>query len=354
MKERPQIEPGIYFGMDEDLYHAADGLSNSGMKHLHVSPLNYWHHNLNPDFEGRDETAALRFGKAAHCLAMESDRFNERFAAKLTPEDRPGALVTTDHMKAFLSSHGLTKTGKKQDLVARIRASGEPAVIWDEELAAYEELHAGKTFLNAEEMRLTKGAAAVLADDPFARILLADGVPEVSFFVRDPATGVMLKARMDWVKPAATVDLKTFSNSRGKPTDKVVFDAIHYEGYYVQCVFYHQVRELARQQLASGEIRTHGNVPEAWLKGFLECDRHVFGFVFIESSEPFDLRIVQLTQTETLGGQRNVYWNAAALFIEDKVQLYSECRERFGTEPWREPAHPRVLQDTDLPNLMFA
>ena len=351
---RPVIEPGIYFGMPEDVYHAADGLSNSGMKHLHVSPLNYWHHNLNPDFEGREETAALRFGKAAHCLGLEPDRFNERFARKLTPEERPGALVTTEDMKAFLSSHGLTKSGKKQDLVDRIRSNGLNAVIWDEEVVKHAELHAGKTFLGEEEASLIHKAAAVLAADPFARILLTDGIPEVSFFVRDPATGVMLKARMDYVKPTATVDLKTFSNSRGKPTDKVVFDAICYEGYYVQCVFYHQVRELARKQLAAGEIQTHGMVSEEWLKGFVENYRHAFGFVFIESDEPFDLRIVQLSPSEALRGDRNVYWNVAAISIEDKIQLYAECLKKYGDDPWRDPAKPYVLQDTDLPTLMFA
>ena len=352
---RRVVEPGIYFGMEEDTYHSAEGLSNSGMKHLHVSPLNYWHHHLNPDFAGREETAALRFGKAAHCLGLEPERFHERYALKLTLEERPGALVTADDMKAFLTSHGLPKSAKKkQDLVDRIVASGLPVVFWDEEVAKHAALHTGKTLLDAEESQLVQRAAAVLAADPFAKVLLTGGAPEVSFFVRDPETGVMLKARMDYVKPTATVDLKTFSNSRGKPTDKVVFDSILYESYYIQCVFYHQIRDLARQQYAAGEIQAHGLVSEAWLKGFVENDRHAFGFVFIESDDPFDLRIVQLTQAEALGGQRNVYWNAAALQIEDKIQLYAECLKKYGDQPWREPRPPHVLQDTDLPQLMFA
>lgn len=114
------------------------------------------------------------------------------------------------------------------------------------------------------------------------------------------------------------------------------------------------MRELARKLLAAGEIQTHGMVSEEWLKGFVENYRHAFGFVFIESDEPFDLRIVQLSPSEALRAERNVYWNVAALSIEDKIQLYAECLKKYGDDPWRDPAKPYVLQDTDLPTLMFA
>ncbi|MCE9565822.1 MAG: PD-(D/E)XK nuclease-like domain-containing protein [Planctomycetes bacterium] len=341
--------------MAEEDYQAAEGLSCSGMKHLAVSPLNYWHHHLNPNADPRSETAALRFGKAAHCLGLEPGRFAERFALKLSADDFPGALVTTDDMKAFLAAHGLPKSAKrKQDLIDRIVASGIPAVIWDHELAKHAELNVGKTLLGQEESSLIQRAAAVLAEDPYARAALTGGMPEVSFFVREPDTGVMLKARMDYVRPTATFDLKTFSNSRGKPTDKAVFEAIYYENYHLQCVVYHTVRELARQQLASGQIATYGNVSEAWLKDFTECSNHGFGFVFIESSEPFDLRIVQLKDAEVSGAEMNVYWNVAGMQMDDLTRLYRACRDRYGAEPWREVRAPHVLQDIDIPQLMFS
>jgi hypothetical protein len=352
---RRVVEPGIYFGMPDEEYFAAEGLSNSGMKQLAVSPLNYWHHNLNPDREAPEESTAQRWGKASHCRLLEPERFAAAYAARLERDALPDALVTTDDMQAFLRSHGLPHTAKrKQELIDRIVESGLPATMWDVEKDRHALLTDGMTLMSADDIsRLDRMAVSVLAD-PFAKVALSGGEPEVSFFVRDPETGVMLKARMDLVKPSATIDLKTFSNSRCKPTDKAVFEAIYYEGYYQQAVCYHRIRELARQQLASGEIQTHGLVSEEWIKGFVENDRHAFGFVFVESSEPFDLRIVQLTQSESAGGQRNVYWNIAALQIEDKIQLYAECLKRFGTEPWRDPAQPHVLQDADLPQLMFA
>ena len=354
-KIRPIVEPGIYFDMDEDFYHAAEGLSCSGIKHLTVSKLNYWHRNLNPDREPEEDTGARRFGKATHAFALEPERFARAFAMKLSPEDRPGALVTADDMKAFLEANGLPKSGKKKsDLVDRIVASELPAVIWDLELEKYVALHAGKTFLGKEESKKIAGAAAVLADDPYVTAALTGGMPEVSFFVRDPATGVMLKARMDYVRPRSTIDIKTFSNSRGKPVQKAIFEAIFYEGYHLQCVFYNQVREIARQQLAAGEIQPVGNVSEGWLKEFTETKEHGFVLIFIESAPPFDLRMVLMKEAEARGADLNVYWSSAQMRIYDMKELYAECLQKYGDGPWRERPPPHQLEDTDLPMLMFS
>lgn len=260
-----------------------------------------------------------------------------------------------DDMKVFLDANGLLKSGKKKaDLADRIVASGLPALVWDHELEKHAALHEGKTFLGKEESKKIERAAAVLAADPYAKAALSGGMPEVSFFVRDPETGIMLKARMDYVRPRSTVDIKTFSNSRGKPVEKAIFEAIYYEGYHLQCVYYNQIRELARQQLASGEIQTFGDVSEQWLKEFTETEEHGFVLVFIESSEPFDLRMILLKEAEAKGADLNVYWSSAHMRISDAKQLYAECLEKYGEREWRDPAVPHQLEDVNLPMLMFS
>ena len=354
MEQRDGLAPGIYFDLPEEIYHAARGLSCSGMKHLTVSDLNYWHHNLSPDRETPEDTEAKRFGKATHCYALERERFDRSFAMKLSEEDHPDALVTADDMKKFLEANGLPKSGKtKKELIDRIVSSGLQVKIWDRELASYGALHVGKTFLGKEESKRIERAASVMSADPYVKAALTGGMPEVSFFVREPENGVMLKARMDYVRPRSTIDIKTFSNSRGKPVEKAIFEAIYYESYYLQCVFYHQVRELARCQLAAGEIQTFGNVTEEWLKGFLETEDHGFGLVFIESAEPFDLRFILLKQAEVPGADTNAYWSSAQLRIADLTYRYAECLQKYGDKEWREPRSPHILEDTDMPQLMF-
>jgi hypothetical protein len=348
------IEPGIYFDLPEDVYHSARALSCSGMKHLTVSDLNYWHRNINPAPEPDEDTEARRFGKAVHCYALERERFDTSFAMKLSKDDNPDALVTTDDLKRFLEANGLPKSGKtKQELIDRVTASGLPAFIWDHELERHAALHEGKTFLSTDESKRIERAAAVMASDPYVCAALKGGMPEVSFFVRDPETGVLLKARMDYVRPRSTIDIKTFSNSRGKPVEKAIFEAIYYESYYLQCVFYNQVREIARRQLAAGEIQTFGDVSEEWLKAFLETEDHGFGLVFIESTEPFDLRFILLKQAEVPGADTNAYWSSAQLRIGDLTHRYAKCLEKYGDAIWRESLPPRVLEDTDMPQLMF-
>lgn len=258
-------------------------------------------------------------------------------------------------MKAWLETNGLPKTAKrKQDLVDRIKDSGLPAVIWDELVVEYEAKHEGKAFLSAEEYAEIEQLASVLKADDTASALLTKGIAEVSFFVTDPETGVLLKARMDYVKPGLTVDLKTFSVSRSKPIAKVINDAIYYEGYYQQAVFYQKVRELARQQLASGEIQTHGEVPKAWLKAFLETEATGFLLLFIESEAPFHLDKVLLHPSAVPGADQNVYWTDAELRIEEMTRRYTECRAKWGESEWREAVPYRTLEDTDIPQLMFS
>ncbi|WP_020474530.1 PD-(D/E)XK nuclease-like domain-containing protein [Zavarzinella formosa] len=350
-----EIPEGIYFGLPEDEYHAAAGLSCSGMKQLSVSPLNYWHHNSNPAFERPEESFPMRFGKAVHCRLLEPERFHQMYCRELSVEDYPGALQTIDHMKEWLSDHGMPTTSKrKQDLIDRIVASDHPAMIWDDLKGRHAEENAGKAVITKGEAELIEALAAVAAADPVVSAIFIGGMPEVSFFVEDPETGVMLKARMDYVRPRSTMDLKTFSNSRGKPVEKAVFEAIYHESYHLQCVYYHKVRELARRKLAAGAIQTHGFVSEAWLKTFTEQEDAGFGFVFVESSPPFDMRLILLKQAESPGADLNVYWSAAAMKIYDATQLYAECLAKYGQDPWRDQVKPHLLEDTDLPQLMFA
>ena len=354
-KPRPMIEDGLYFGLPEDAYYAADGLSNSGIKQLAVSPLNYWHCNLDPQAEPQEETYPQMLGKAVHCRLLEPLRFGSCYAAKLDKADHPDALDTVDDLKAFCEANGLPAAAKrKQELIDRIAESGLNPVVWDALKSAHSEESEGKRLLTASDMAKVQALAEAVEAEPYAKALLTGGVAEVSIFVTDPDTGVRLKGRADYMRPDATVDLKTFSNSRGKPIDRVVNDAIYYEGYHQQAAFYQRLRALARRLLASGAISTHGEVSEAWIKAFIGNDSPGFGFLFVESARPFDLRIVQVTPSERAGGERNVYWVDAEDRIGRGLRLYRECVARYGDRPWRDPQPPRLLVDTDLPQLMFA
>ncbi|WZO97279.1 SAP domain-containing protein [Isosphaeraceae bacterium EP7] len=318
-----------------------------------MSPLNYWHQNLNPACERR-ETDALKWGHAVHCRLLEAERFSGAYAAKLSKDDYPGVLVTDDDLKACLVENGLPTTGKrKQERIDRIRASGIDALIWDELVEAHAGETAGKVLVTAQEMRHLDRIAEVVQGSAHARKSLNSGLAEVSFFVRDPSTGVMLKARMDYVRHTHTVDLKTFSNTRGKSTERAIFDAMFYEGYYAQAVFYHYVREIARLKLGASKIQVHGDYTNEWWSGFVTKADHYFEFLFIESDEPFDMRPIVLQREEYPNAEPNAYWTDGELRISALIRRYAEYVEQFGNEPWRESHEPHVLLDTDMPQLIY-
>lgn len=348
------MDEGIYFGLAEDVYHAAEGLSNSGMKLLQADPLVYWHRHFDPEREPPEETYAQMIGKAVHCRLLEPDRYPTCYAKELSKEDHPGCLVTTDDLKGFCSAKNLPVAAKvKQDLVDRIHGAGFDPPIWDALKKEADLRAAGKSILKAADYKLVERLAATTLADPLAKLLMSDGMPEVSIFLRDPTTSVMLKCRMDYLKPKLTVDLKTFSNSRGKATDRAVFDALYYEGYYIQAAFYTRMRRLARDKLIAGELAVRGDFRESFLDDFLAWDNPGFAFVFVESSAPFALRVIQLKRAATEGAEPNIYHHAAAIRIDAMIALYAECHRKYGTSRWADAARIHLLEAMDLPQLAF-
>lgn len=130
---------------------------------------------------------------------------------------------------------------------------------------------------------------------------------------------------MDWVSPSCTLDLKTFTQMRGRSIDDSVARAIYYEGYYRQAYFYTLLRSLSGSKVS----------------------KFVFGFV--ESEQPHEVRIRQLAAKGH--GEAHAYWERARLEVQQCIRAYAYCQERFGSEPWRSEQEVELLRDEELPGL---
>lgn len=64
--------------MDDAEYFAHPGISNSKIKDYEKSPLHFYEKHVIKTTEEPDKDC-FRIGRAAHCLALEPDRFSERF-----------------------------------------------------------------------------------------------------------------------------------------------------------------------------------------------------------------------------------------------------------------------------------
>lgn len=76
------MEPGVYFDISNEDYHAGPGISKSQLDDIAISPAIYqWRRHAPVDAE---KTAALDLGTALHCLLLEPDEFSKRF--EIAPE----------------------------------------------------------------------------------------------------------------------------------------------------------------------------------------------------------------------------------------------------------------------------
>jgi hypothetical protein len=318
----------------DEQYFAAPGLSNSSMKDLAVSPLRYWHLHINPNRPPKRESPEMTFGKALHCAVLEPDQFEQRYCCDIDATDFDGYLITMDDLRAWLKSHGLPSSGKtKDELVERVATADPSAPVFALLQQRWEAENAGKVQLSKYDWARVESAASALLSEPALQDIR--GQAEVAMWATDPETGVPLKAKMDCVSDAYTLDLKTFSQQRGKSIDKSVTDAIFYEKYYRQAYFYSYVRSLQ---------------PGAEKPGLAAC-APPFVLAFVESEEPHEVRL-RVLRAKTFG-EVNIYWERARIEVHGLIQTYADCQARFGERPWREPRELDPLEDQEMPQLAY-
>ena len=120
-------------------------------------------------------------------------------------------------------------------------------------------------------MREVRQAAAAITLNAHLVRAFEGGVAEVSvFWVED---GVPLKARFDYLKPRAIIDLKSFANQRERPVDVAIRAAIAEYRYDLQarhyCDGYVALCRLVRSARVFGKTRqlaeAHGRAGRATL-----------------------------------------------------------------------------------------
>jgi hypothetical protein len=163
-------------------------LNWSTLKYMHASPLDY---RWNLDHPAPDKAAYI-IGRAIHCVVLEPERFNERFAV----------------------FPGKSRRGKT----------------FEEWLKA----HPGKTVLLEKEMGTVKQSAAGVIAHPVASSLLAGCRIEHETEWTDPVTGLECRGRIDAVS-TAVVDIKSSCDPKPRKFDR---DCAEYL-YHGQVAFYH-------------------------------------------------------------------------------------------------------------------
>jgi hypothetical protein len=369
--------PGIYFGMPEEEYHALPACSSHGIKDLASSPMLYWARSTflsdiaRKRKAERDEKESLHHtvGKAYHCRIMEGlEAFNQRFAVWLTEEECKGALDTTEQIKAAITNAGHKPLGKildtlpdsdepyqraakKADWINQLLDIDPDARILDKLNEQHMFNHRGKSFITAEAYDQIEIAAKMVEADPEVRHAFTGGHAEVVLIWFCPVTGVPMKARVDYLKLKACVDLKTVANQQGRSIERAIAMEVANYRYAIQPSVYvegvDEVRKLVREAKAS--IICCGDITPERCKEYInwtlqwanqeECE---WLWVFQQKGDApitrgvwYPLRGTTRTVTDDL--------------VRKAKLKFRHFSQTYGVDPWLDVAPIYDMADEDLP-----
>ena len=216
--------------------------------------------------------------------------------------------------------------------------------IWDVELEKYGSDHAGQHLLSQDWLEKIELAAAMVERHPHLSKAFTGGAPEISIFWTCPKIGVNCKARLDYLKPRAIVDLKTMANTLGKPLNEAVAREFASRRYFIQGAFYEeaaaQVARLIKEGLSDREAPNHD------ASGLLNAlaANHAKTVLFV-----FQVKgVAPVAMGRTFSAQ-SLTFQVAQAEIENLKQTYRTYSEKFGSDPWVDASVIEQFTDEEIP-----
>lgn len=274
--------PSIVDALPDDAYHGdpipGGSLSSTGARLLATAPpakFDHWRRTAQPPKKAFD------LGHAVHSLALGY------------------GLGIAEIPADVLASNGAATTKAARDFIEQARANG-------------------LTPLKADEVAEVQAMADALLTHPTAGPLLSgDGRPEQSLFWRDPDTGVVCRARVDWLPPVSAsgriinCDIKTCRDASQAEFDRDAGRLM----YHAQASFY-----------------------EDGLLTLTGADSAASVWVAVEKDPPYLVAVHQLPSVDMIRGRG---LNRRAL------RLYAECT---ASGVW--PGYPTDVQIGRIPTYL--
>lgn len=265
------IKPGMYFHLDNETYHDDPALSHSGMTRLLVSWPDFWTGScFNPERKKQKVTDAMEFGKRSGMLLLEPKTFYQTF-----------------------NTHGRAQTSAK-----------------------------GQWLASHEWARLTESVDAIM-DTKAGRDYFSYGYPEVTIVYRDRATGIMVRARTDYLRTFGVIDFKRIAEMN----NRTIGGAVKNQGLDIQAFLYLEAVKEARLWLRGlgttglTEFAIEQNVDPLWLAAFRDDNDLVFRFLFQRSAPPYIWEIRELDEDVYIAGGHAVF---------EALRRYQKGLQQFG------------------------
>lgn len=325
-------EPGIYFGLPEKLYHSLPWLGSGDIKTLASIPQDYWAgsamNELRDLDEDDDDTPARLFGRAIHdCVLLGEPTYLRRYG-----------FIQDDTTKTGPSAKGI-----QQWIMAQ---GAEPRKLKEENLRYIKETWDMELVTERQNAQILKAARSIKAN-PYLAQAFTGGFPEVSIFWIDPETGAPCKCRIDYLKIAASVDLKSIRKQNGFLSfTQLCLKAIYRDWRYdVQACHYMDGRLKARELLNAGKVfwpDTPGfqRPADDWLAKCFNNETPGWAFVFYKAAGAPVARSVQCG----FGG----HMLSSGIFLMKQGRAnYADMMEKYGTNIWVDTGEPIDADDAE-------
>lgn len=259
---------GVIEGMRAEDYHAAPGLSNSGLSELARSPWHFYSRFLDPNRPERERKAGQFEGTIAHCAILEPDEFMRRYV--VTPSNAPRRPTAAQWNAKNPSSESVE------------------AMAW---WSKWESENSGREIVSHDDYSRVLRQSESVRRIREVRELFGIGKAELSAFATD---GVLKKCRPDWTAhigggDVILIDVKTVGDA--KPDEMARH--IGRKGYYRQAAHYWKTFEQASGLRVSA-----------------------FKFLAVESEWPYAASLTQLD---------DVSIQVAMEEVRDLTELYADC-----------------------------
>lgn len=257
------MDPGVYRGLPNDVYHRGPGISKSGLDLIRKSPAHYRAVVTAANDNERAPTAAQALGTALHMIVLEPELFAKTYTLALQRSDVPEAIddrevlvamvqelnagrkpkLSTSGSKAELVArivdeiHGgdgevapdlemmkaadlkkvieaenanragmLSVSGPRHDLAEILRANGREVTLWSDVQAEWLKNNGHRQILSAEQFeQLRNMRDAIMAHPAASKLLSAPGEAELSAYwmqpVKNPTTGEVIGEQLCRVRP---------------------------------------------------------------------------------------------------------------------------------------------------------
>ncbi len=325
-QDRDRINPGVYFDLDEKKYHADPALGSTDIRLLRNAPYDwYWHriHNQHVTRHGDDDDEGSWIS------------FDD-----MSDDDRQ-VIRKNDGREVGTAIHLFVLAGRSEFERRYMRRPVHVKKINDDRARMI--APDGEKILHPEDYDRAVIASAAILASPKISGAFRGGFPEVSVFWIGEFEGrrIPFKARFDFLKPAATVDLKSIRNSQERPFVDACLHRIADKRYDIQAEHYCEGRRQMRALVSAGEV--HGCPDHGLLGRIAEPEQTVFAFVFFQTNG------APLTLARKIS-PANPMLVTARDDIDAALAQYVTIAERFGFDtPWLLEEEVEELHAEDLP-----